>query len=182
MVKKLCANAGDLGLIPGSGRSSGEGNGNLLQYSCWELPWKEESGGTTVYGVEKELGMTEWLNNNNKHIYMHHFAVYLKLTQLCKTTMCCAVLSHFSCVWFFATLWTVDFGPHGLCNPMRHHDSPWLLNPWNSPGKNTGVDWYAFLQGIFPIQRLNMCLLHLLHCRWVLYHWATGESQLTIPQ
>ena len=31
-----CLNAGDLGSIPGSGRSSGEGNGNPLQYSCLE--------------------------------------------------------------------------------------------------------------------------------------------------
>ena len=31
-------NAGDLGLIPGSGRSTGEGNGNLLQYSCLKNP------------------------------------------------------------------------------------------------------------------------------------------------
>ena len=31
-------NVGDLGLIPGSGRSSGEGNGNPLQYSCLENP------------------------------------------------------------------------------------------------------------------------------------------------
>ena len=31
-------NAGDLGSIPGSGRSPGEGNGNLLQYSCLENP------------------------------------------------------------------------------------------------------------------------------------------------
>ena len=31
-------NAGDLGLIPGLGRSSGEGNGNPLQYSCLENP------------------------------------------------------------------------------------------------------------------------------------------------
>ena len=31
-------NMGDLGLIPGSGRSSGEGNVNLLQYSCLENP------------------------------------------------------------------------------------------------------------------------------------------------
>ena len=39
MVKKLPANSGDvrdLGLIPGSGRSPGEVNGNLLQYSCLE--------------------------------------------------------------------------------------------------------------------------------------------------
>ena len=33
MVKNLPANAGDAGLIPGSGRSPGEGNGNPLQYS-----------------------------------------------------------------------------------------------------------------------------------------------------
>ena len=35
-VKAFACNAGDLGLIPGSGRSSGEGNGNPLQYSCLE--------------------------------------------------------------------------------------------------------------------------------------------------
>ena len=41
MVKNLTANAGDLrdvGLIPGLGRSPGEGNGNLLQYSSLENP------------------------------------------------------------------------------------------------------------------------------------------------
>ena len=38
MVKKLPANAGDMGLIPGSGRSPGEGNGNSLQSSCLENP------------------------------------------------------------------------------------------------------------------------------------------------
>ena len=34
MVKNLPAKAGDVGLIPWSGRSSGKGNGNQLQYSC----------------------------------------------------------------------------------------------------------------------------------------------------
>ena len=39
MVKKASAcNAGDPGLIPGSGRSPGEGDGNPLQYSCLENP------------------------------------------------------------------------------------------------------------------------------------------------
>ena len=33
-IKNLHANAGDSGLLAGSGRSPGEGNGNLLQYSC----------------------------------------------------------------------------------------------------------------------------------------------------
>ena len=36
--KDSACNAGDLGLIPGSGRSPGEGNGNPLQYSCLENP------------------------------------------------------------------------------------------------------------------------------------------------
>ena len=36
--KASACNAGDLGLIPASGRSPGEGNANLLQYSCLENP------------------------------------------------------------------------------------------------------------------------------------------------
>ena len=38
VVKNLSANTGDTGLIPGSGRSPGEGNGNMLQYSCLGNP------------------------------------------------------------------------------------------------------------------------------------------------
>ena len=37
-------NAGDPGFIPGLGRSSGEGNGNPLQYLAWRIPWMEETG------------------------------------------------------------------------------------------------------------------------------------------
>jgi len=37
-VKASACNSGDMGLIPGSGRSPGEGNGNPLQYSCLENP------------------------------------------------------------------------------------------------------------------------------------------------
>ena len=38
VVKNLSANAGDAGSVPGSERSSGEGNGNPLQYSCLQNP------------------------------------------------------------------------------------------------------------------------------------------------
>ena len=38
-----------------------------------------------------------------------------------------------------------------------------LLCPWDSPDKNTGVDGHALLQGIFPTQGSNPCLLRLLH-------------------
>ena len=51
-----------------------------------------------------------------------------------------------------------------------------LLCPWDSPGKNTGLGCYALLQGSFLTQGLNTCLLHLLHCRQILYCWATRGS------
>ena len=41
--KASARNAGDLGLIPGLGRSPGEGNGNPLQYSCLENPMDREA-------------------------------------------------------------------------------------------------------------------------------------------
>ena len=53
MVKHLAYNVGDLGFIPGSGRSSGEGNGNPLQYSCLENPMDREAWWATVHGVAK---------------------------------------------------------------------------------------------------------------------------------
>ena len=52
-VKASAWNAGDLGSIPGSGRSPGEGNGNPLQYSCLENPMEGEAWWATVHGVAK---------------------------------------------------------------------------------------------------------------------------------
>ena len=57
MVKNPLANAGDIqdtGLIPGSGRSPGEGNGDPLQYSCLENPMDEEPG--RLQSVESQRG------------------------------------------------------------------------------------------------------------------------------
>ena len=52
--------AGDPGLIPGSGRFLGEGNGNPLQYSCLENSLYRETWWATNYGVA-ESDMTEQL-------------------------------------------------------------------------------------------------------------------------
>ena len=46
-------NMGDLGSIPGLGRSPGEGNGNPLQYSCLENPRDQGAWWATVHGVAK---------------------------------------------------------------------------------------------------------------------------------
>ena len=52
-VKASACNTGDLGSIPGSGRSPGEGNGNPLQYSCLENPMDGGAWWATVHGVSK---------------------------------------------------------------------------------------------------------------------------------
>ena len=73
--------------------------------------------------------------------------------------MCYLGLSdlHFSHIRLFATLWTIA------------HQAPLR----DSPGKKTGVGCHAHLQGIFTTQGSNLSLLH---CRWILYHWATREA------
>ena len=53
VVKDPPANAGDVGLIPESGRSPGEGNGNPLQCSAWEIPWTEEPGSLQSLGLQE---------------------------------------------------------------------------------------------------------------------------------
>ena len=67
VVIRMPANArdtGDMGLIPGSGRSTGEGNGNPLQYSCLENPMDIGAWQAIVHRVA-ELDMTEHACKNN---------------------------------------------------------------------------------------------------------------------
>ena len=67
MVKNLPAKAGDardMDMIPGMGRSPGEGNGNSLQYSCLEIPWTGEPSGLQSKG-HKELDITEQLSTHS---------------------------------------------------------------------------------------------------------------------
>ena len=63
--------------------------------------------------------------------------------------------------------WCLTLQPYGPY-PTR------LLCPWGFPGKNTGEGFHFLLQGIFPTQRLNPCLLHLLH-------WQAGSLSLMPP-
>ena len=55
VVKNTPANARDATSIPGLGRSSGEGNGNPLQYSCWGIPWSEGPGGLQYLADHKRV-------------------------------------------------------------------------------------------------------------------------------
>ena len=47
------ANAGNIGSIPGSGKTPGEGNGNTLQYSCLRNPMDRGAWRATAHGVTK---------------------------------------------------------------------------------------------------------------------------------
>ena len=62
-VKTSACNAGDLGSIPGWGRSPGEGNDNPLQYSCLENPMDGGTWWATVHGVAKSRTQLSDLTN-----------------------------------------------------------------------------------------------------------------------
>ena len=68
---------------------------------------------------------------------------------------CVCVLSYFSCIRLFATLWTV---PHQAPLSMGFSRQEYWIR------------CHALLQGIFPTMRLNFSLLYTLYGRWVLYH------------
>jgi len=79
------------------------------------------------------------------------------------TLGCVHVLSHFSRVQLFVIPGTIA------------HQIPL------STGFSRQEYWsgcHALLQGIFPTEGSNQCLLHLLHCRQILYCWATREARI----
>ena len=86
MVKNLPPSAGDTrdtGLIPGSGRPPGGGNGNPLQYSCLENPWIEEPGGYSPWG-HKESDATERLSTSQ----------HVTQPKICHWTICFLAYCH----------------------------------------------------------------------------------------
>ena len=54
MLKNLPVNAGDMGLVPGSGKSPGEENDNPLQFSCLGNPMDKGAWQAIIQGVTKE--------------------------------------------------------------------------------------------------------------------------------
>jgi len=71
VVKKLPANAGDMGSIPRSGRSPGERNGNPLQYSCLGNPNDRGSWWAIVHGVTKS--QTQLTTKQQQQLIVEYF-------------------------------------------------------------------------------------------------------------
>ena len=74
-----------------------------------------------------------------------------------------------TCPCSVASLVSDSSRPHGL-------ELAELFCPWDFPGKNTEVSCHFLLQGIFPAQESKPHLQRLLHCRQMLYHWATRKA------
>ena len=83
--KESACNSGDLGPIPGLGRSPGEGNGNPYQYSCLENPMDREAWQATVHEVAEELNTTEWLSPSLSVSYTHTHTL-TKLIARCESS------------------------------------------------------------------------------------------------
>ena len=98
-TKESACNAGDPGLIPGLGRSPGEGNGTPLQYSCLEKPYGQRSIASNSSWDHKGLDMTERLTpvsfrKCSSCCHLPHKCLYVSL-QTCLEFLWC------SCLLFF---------------------------------------------------------------------------------
>ena len=128
--KESACSEGDLGLIPGLGRSPGGGHGNSLQYSCLENPHGQRSlAGYSPWGL-KELDTTERLHSLTHHPQRSSCLFVIILPTLPLIVLCLVAQS---CPT--------------LCDPL-----PGSSVHGDSPGKNTRVGCHALLQGIFPTQ------------------------------
>ena len=67
---KICPNAGAIGSVPGLGRSSGEGNSNLLQYSCLENSMNRGAGWATAHGSQRIRH--SWTHTHNTFKIIEH--------------------------------------------------------------------------------------------------------------
>ena len=84
LVKKSACNAGDLGLIPGLGRSPGEGKGYPLQYSSLE-----NSMDCTVHGVAKSQTQMSDFHFHFICIYIYTYSLCFCVSQLCLQVFGC---------------------------------------------------------------------------------------------
>ena len=79
--------------------------------------------------------------------------------------VCCAMLSCFSRVRLFVTVWTVAYqAPLSMGFSRQEY---WSGLPRPPPGD-------------LSVPGIDSCLLHLLHCRGILYHWASWEASMYV--
>ena len=118
--KDSACNAGDLGLIPGLGRSSGEGNGYLLQYSCLGNPTDREAWWATVHRVINESDPTKHRPYNQEKYFpkmkLSTFIMFTKwkwLTEKSEAHMYVGCLQEITCESEY-----LCYGPTAVINKL----------------------------------------------------------------
>ena len=134
MIKASAWNAGDLGSIPGLGRSPGEGNGNPLRYSCLENPMDRGAWEAAVHGVAKSrtrlidftLTLTRWQS---------HVSAFNVLSRLVMTSLVAQTVRSLPAMW---ETWVRSLGREDLLGKeMATHSGTlaWRI-PWREkPGR-----------------------------------------------
>ena len=128
--KESACNAGDLGLIPGWGRTPGEENGNPLQYSCLENSMERGAWWATVHGITQSGH--DWVTNIFTFILMREIKEQWPTSQ--------RLLKLFSCdIHYFNTQALGQSKSHGqACS----QEDKWGLLPWETPRSHgSGQEW-----------------------------------------
>ena len=135
--------------------------------------------GYSPWGLE-ESDMTEWLILSLfLHVLLQIHAIYACICDCIDThththTYVC-IMCNFVAMPQKTGGWSISYLPIGNWSEVKVAQSCLdLHSPWNSPGQNTKVGSCSLLQDIFPTQGSNSGLLH---CRQILYSWATRKAR-----
>ena len=145
VVKNLPANAGDIrdmGLISGSGRYPGEGNGNPLRYSCLENSMDRGARRTTVHGVTKSwTWQTGWacMYTFENGIFTVSFAKLRPLSSLTGSQhilfyLILFVLSSLTIYMYMYTVFTLILFIHSTKTELLHVPDAMLDSEWSRWG------------------------------------------------
>jgi len=104
--KESTANAGDVGCIPGWGRSPGGGNGNLFQYSCLENPMDRRAWWVTVHGIKKsQMWLSSWACTHIPVLYeIFLYGVLSLFFYISRFGLVSKIKWFILCIFFFAWL------------------------------------------------------------------------------
>ena len=140
------------------------------QYSCLENPMDGGAWQAAVHGVAGHTYIFTYIlqsNNYSENMFISSEDIYY-----CWTRMLSGVAKTDSQTISYKYGHSENMhSPHIMCacSVVSVLFNPLLLCPQDSPDKNTRVGCHSLFQGIFLTQGSNPCLLHLVHCRKILY-------------